>query len=473
MQQSPLDVSARVRFMRDLRPLADGQSTKTDNGLPTPNAAQMAFMDLELGMFIHFGMNTFTGEGTGGKGTCSPELFNPTALDCDNWMEVAVAMGARFAVLTTRHEEGFCLWPTDSTDYSVKHSPYKNGRGDVVREFVDACRRHGIKPCLYHPSYMDAHHIFKIEDKITWHQEWFHSTNKRLSEPQAADRFTSMQVCQIRELLTRYNEIDYLWLDHIGETQGILNPDAVEAFWLAIVAEARRLQPNCLLLKNDIFFSRDLDVGGGVHGGRAAYPLWHRCRREDTPEGQGDPVSDPDGGNQFIVWESNTIFSGGWFWNGPAVKPVSDMIEHYYATVGRGSTFLPNFAPDRRGLMTDSVREHAVAFGDRVRSLTENALAETAGIGPALELKLPSVLAIDHVVIMEDLREGQKIAAYTLEAQHQDGTWSQIVSGRSVGHKRIDRFPKIRTNAVRFTCTQSFAEPVCIRSLAAFVTDTP
>jgi alpha-L-fucosidase len=318
---------------------------------------------------------------------------------------------------------------------------------------------------------MDAHHIFKEEDPIRWFKEWFHSTNRRLAEPRAAERFTQMQVTQIRELLTQYGDIDYLWLDHIGETQGILDPTAVNAFWLAIVAEARRLQPNCLLLKNDIYLSRDLDAHGGVHGGRAAYPLWYRCRRENTPVGQGDPIPDPEGGDQFIVWESNTIFSGGWFWNGPEVKPVADMIEHYYATVGRGSTFLPNFAPDPCGLMTDAVKAHAMAFGDRVRRLADDPLAETAGTGPSLELKLASVSAVDHVVIMEDVREGQKIAAYTIEAQQGDGTWTEVASGESIGHKRINRFPQIMTDAIRFTCTRSFDDPVHIGSLAAFAVD--
>ena len=138
----------------DLAPLADALSTSEVNRLPKPNADQLAFQDLELGLFIHFGMTTFTDEGTGARGSHPPEVFNPTALDCDNWMEVAKTMGARFAVLTARHEEGFCLWPTQTTDYSIRHSSYQCGRGDVVREFVDACRRHGIKPCLYHPSYI-------------------------------------------------------------------------------------------------------------------------------------------------------------------------------------------------------------------------------------------------------------------------------------------------------------------------------
>ena len=454
----------------DLVPVPDALSTNTINHLPKPNADQLAFQDLELGLFIHFGMNTFTGETTGGKGSHPPAVFNPTALDCDNWMQVAKAMGARFAVLTARHEEGFCLWPTKTTDYCIRPSPYQGGRGDVVQEFVQACRRHNIKPCLYHSSYMDARHIFKDGDPIQWHEEWFQSTNRRLAEPGAAERFTQMQVAQVHELLTQYGDITYLWLDHIGETQGILDSNAVDSFWSAIVAEARAQQPHCLLLKTDIYLSRDRAVGGGVHGGRAADPLWYACRRENTREGQGDPIPDPANGNQYIVWEANTIFSGGWFWNGPAVKPVDEMIEHYYATVGRGATFLPNFAPDRRGLMTEKVLAHAKAFGERVRHLSENPLGETNGMGHTLELEFPGVMTVDHVVTEEDLREGQKIRAYSIEAREPGGAWIRIVTGQSVGHKRIDRFAPVRTDALRFQCVQSLADPIRIRRFAAFNT---
>ena len=472
MTQGPREKSVNRPHLIDLAPVPDASSTNMVNHLPKPNADQRAFQDLELGLFIHFGMNTFTGETTGGKGSHPPAMFNPTALNCDNWMQVAQAMGARFAVLTARHEEGFCLWPTQTTDYCIRQSPYQGGRGDVVREFVTACRRHDIKPCLYHSSYMDARHIFQDGDPIQWHEEWFQSTKQRLAEPGAAERFTQMQVSQVRELLTQYGDITYLWLDHIGETQGILDPAAVDSFWSAIVAEARARQPHCLLLKADIYLSRDRAAGGGVHGGRAANPLWYACRRENTREGQGDPIPDPAQGNQYIVWEANTIFSGSWFWNGPAVKPVAEMIEHYYATVGRGATFLPNFAPDPRGLMTEQVLAHAQAFGKRVRQLSENPLGEMNGMGPALELELPGETTVDHVVTMEDLREGQKIRAYSIEAREPGGAWTRIVTGQSVGHKRIDRFAPIRTDALRFSCLQSLAEPIGIRRFAAYCLST-
>lgn len=451
----------------DRGPLKDEMSTNPVNDLPKPNRMQYEFMQLEMGLFIHYGMNTYSGQGTGGSGRFSPNIFNPTELDCDNWMEVAKAMGAKYAVLTARHEEGFCLWPTKTTDYSIRNSPYKNGKGDIVREFVDACRRHGIKPCLYISSYMDAHHIFKPGDPISWHQEWFKTTRERLAEPGAAERFTKMQVEQIRELLTNYGPITYLWMDHIGETQGILDPVAVDKFWVQIVDEARRLQPECLLLGPDVALSVDIQAGGNVHSGRAAYPLWYASTRMDSRILQGWPEPDRENGDQFIVWESNTIFSGGWFWNGPEVKSVEDMKEHYLYTVGRGSTFLPNFAPDKRGLMTKTIMERAKSFGRFIRQF-DKGIAETSGIGKVLELELPKEVSINHILIEEELREGQKVLAYNVEARQADGSWIVIASGQSIGNKRIQSFESIKTDAIRLRIVNTAAKGPKINRFAAF-----
>lgn len=445
-------------------PLSDELSQNPCNNIPKPNKAQLAFQELELGLFIHYGMITYSGYSRTGQE--SPMEFNPAALDCDNWMQVAKAMGAKFAVLTARHQEGFCLWPTGTTDFSVKNSPYKNGKGDIVREFVDACRRHGIKPCLYHCSYMDAHHLFKPGDPFQWHKEWFSTTRKRFSEPGAAERFTALQRGQIRELLTDYGDITYLWLDHITETQGILDPAAVEGFWNEIAKEARACQPECILLKCDIYLSRDMEVKGGVHGGRAAYPLWHACRRVDINEGQKDPVPDPVNGDQYLVWESNTIFSGDWFWNGDHVKPVDEMMGHYYATIGRGSTFLANFAPAPDGRMTDKVLKFAGAFGEKVKNIYAHQLAACEYIRDSAELKLPQE-PFTHIEIMEDLREGQKIAAYKIEIM-KHGRWHLLEEGLSIGHKRLHHIQPATGDAIRIRCTQKLADNPQIRRFAVY-----
>ena len=427
-----------------------------------------------LGLFIHFGMNTFTGEGTGGKGAHPPSTFHPTALNCDDWVATAKDMGAEYAVLTSRHEEGFCLWPTKTTDYSVANSPWRNGQGDVVAEFVAACRRGGIKPCFYHSSLMDARSLFRPGDAIAWHEQWFQSTNRRLSEPGELERFQNQQIMQIRELLTNYGDIAYLWTDHIGETQGILKPELIEPFWLAIIAEVRRLQPNCLMLKADVYLTKDLEAEGGFHGGRSCYPLWHASKRVDTLEGLGDPVMDPDHGDQYVVWESNTVFSGGWFWNGDGVLELPAMIEHFYATIGRGSTFLPNFAPDRSGCMPALVRERARAFGAWRQATFGTSLNLRADIKEqTATFTLDAATAISHIILQEDLRQGQRIRSFTLEAENERG-WEKIVAGESIGQMRILKLDTVLTvKALRWTCTSSLGGQPHLRSCNVFGPTAP
>ena len=447
-----------------MSPLPDEQSQSIVNKLPKPNMQQLKFQELELGLFLHYGMITYTRyERTGQENPCE---FAPSSLDCDTWMRTAKAMGAKFAVLTVRHQEGFCLWPTKTTEFSVKNSLYKNGKGDVVREFVDACREYDIKPCLYICPYMDAHNLFQPNDPFEWHVEWFNTTKMRYSDPETAKRFIEIQREQIRELLTEYGEITYLWLDHITETQGILDPDAVDSFWEVIIDEARACQPKCILLKVDLYLSRDRDAAGGVHGGRAAYPLWHSCKRVDTNEGQQDPIPDPVNGNQYIIWESNTIFSGDWFWNGDYVKPVDEMMEHYYATIGRGSTFLANFAPAPDGRMTDKVLEYAVEFGGRIKKIYEKPLAFVENTISEAELILPAI-SFTHIEIMEDLREGQKIAEYIIEILR-GNKWHRIADGQSVAHKRLHKIEPTAADAIRFKCTKSFADRPLVRRFSVY-----
>ncbi len=447
----------------DMGPVKDAMSTNPVNDLPKPNKPQYEFMKMDMGLFIHFGMNTFSGQGTGGTGRFSPEIFNPTELDCDNWMEVAKAMGAEYVVLTARHEEGFCLWPTETTDYSIRNSPYKSGQGDIVREFVDACRRHGLKPALYIPPYMDAYNIFQPEDDITWYRNWYEATNKRLSEPGAAERFTQMQLQQIRELLTHYGPITYLWMDHIGETMSVLNVDAVEKFWVRVVEEVRRLQPETLILQQDV----GLAAGqGGAHGGRSFYPVWYKSKRVNNNISQGWPIHSREDGHLFLVWESNVIFSGGWFWNGPEVKSVEEMKEHYLQTVGRGAMFLPNFAPDKRGLMTDTIKERAQALGQFVRRF-DSSIAETKGTGTEYEMELPGSEPVQYILMQEELREGQKVLAYTVEAKQDDGSWAKIAEGQSIGRKRIQEIEPLKTKALRLRITDTAAEGVQINRFAA------
>lgn len=434
---------------------------KKQGELVKPSPQQLAFQDLEMGLFIHFSMSTFTGQ-SHGDGRASAETFNPTEVDCEQWLQVAKSMGAKYACLTTRHEDGLCLWPTKTTEYSIKNTPYKNGKGDIVRQFVDACRKYDIKPCFYHPPLHDAHHIFKPQDNAKWYKPWFESTEKRLSDPQTRKEFTQMQVDQVTELLTNYGPITYLWFDHYAETQGIIT--FVDEFWSTIVDTVRQLQPDCLILGPEVHLS-------GGHGGVAQYPLWNAHDNIPTDKMAAQWEQNPLG-KYYGVWEANTRFNKRWFWTPEnEAMPLDKMMDHYYKTVGRGANFLANYGPDRRGLMPDDVVQRAKEFGDELKRRFEYQIGAAAGTGDVLDVEFGESLIIDHVVIMEDLSDGQKIAKYRIQA-YVDNDWKTIAEGQTVGHKRIEQFEPVDTDAIRFECIESVAKPVKIKSLAAYNTQS-
>jgi len=405
-----------------------------------PTEQQLAFMDWELGLFIHYGLRTYTGKASDPLKRL-PSQFKPTELDCDNWMRVAKAMGATYAVLTTRHEGGFCNWPTKTTEFCVRNSSWKDGKGDVVREFVDACRRHGMKVGFYHTASHDAHHRHLVE------------TGEMTEE-----QYTRMQVEQIRELFTQYGPIDYIWQDH--HSAGDL--------WKRVDDTIRELQPDCVV------FGLDTWITGG-HSGYCKYPAWYAVHTTDgiiysrpkTEDGQPD-------GAFFCAWEANHCMSGDWFWRGPQKPSYEAILDRYYKSVGRGANLLINFAPDPAGRMPSDILACARAFGDAVRERFAGPLASSQGTGRVVELDLRSREDVGMVVVMEDLSAGQRIAEYAIEAEV-EGDWKQIAADRTVGHKKIDFIdPPVRTRRIRFVCRQvapgADMEDVSIRKLTAYRT---
>ena len=379
---------------------------------PTPQ--QLAFMDLELGLFIHFGLSTYTGQ-ISGDGKQPASRFNPTGeIDCDQWMEAAKRMGAKYAVLTARHEGGFCLWQTGTTEYSVKNSPWKNGKGDVVKEYVQACRRAGIKVGIYHTSSHDNYHSNLIK-----------------AGKLAREQYAAIQVAQIEELFTNYGRIDYIWQDHHSGTE----------LWKAVDTKIRRLQPDCVI------FGPDTWIAGG-HSGWVAYPLWYAVNTTDgdihsRPTSSNELVKRRDSGQPdgqyFRVWEANTSVKGNWF-NGPVTVTLAGMLDSYYRTVGHGANFLVNFAPSPDGKMGDDVLQMTKQFGDIVRKRFGNPLGTATaaeGMNKDLMLKLPKNARVDHVIVRENLKDGQRVTRYRVLAKL--GNWQQLTSGLTIGHKKIHR----------------------------------
>ena len=428
----------------------DQKGKNTKLAVPTPQ--QLAFMDLELGLFIHYGLSTYTRQASG-DGLQPAAEFNPTKLDCDSWMKTAKAMGATYVVMTAVHEGGFCLWPTKAHDYSVSKSPWKNGKGDVVREFVDACRRHGLKPCLYNTASHDAYNAQRVKAGTITGEEYH-----------------QIQVQKATELFSNYGPIAYTWQDHHSASK----------VWKAVDDRIAELQPDCMRLGPDVWLTgkkkREGEWQWYAHSGIAWNPLWYAVDTKDgTIYARPDAISAQQGipnGKIFRALEANVPITGGWFWRGEQKPSVEKMLNCYYNSVGLGANFLPNLAPDPSGKMPDVVLNGAKEFGDIIRKKFSNPVGSTKGTGQTIELDLGQETTIETVVTMEGLATGQRIAEYVIEAEV-NGSWKEIASNYTVGHKKIDLLKEpIQTKRLRFVCRKvaplAEMKDVVIRKLTAY-----
>lgn len=400
-----------------------------------------------MGLFVHFGINTFA-DLEWSDGTCSPRLFAPSALNADQWAAAAKLAGMRYLVITAKHHDGFCLWQTATTDYSVAGSPWQDGQGDVIAEVADACRRQGIKLGLY-CSPWDRHEPCYAD------------------EP-AYDRFYMMQWI---ELLSRYGDVCEVWFDGAGSQDHHFD-------WPAIYKVVRHYQPHAVCFNGP-------DVRWvGNEDGLAPDPCWNA-------------IEDDHGRLVYRPAECDVPLRTGWFWhpdNESTRKSPAHLWDIYHRSVGHGANLLLNVGPDRRGLLPETdvaaiVNLHRalqraygkdllaggevvtsgdfgreprnggrnVADGDpRTRWLAD---AETAWV----EVALPHPAEIDRVVLQEWLPEGERVRRWRLFA---DGD-RLLAAGESIGHKKIVRFEPVTAHRVRLEIVESVAPPA-IRAVQAY-----
>ncbi|NUP99467.1 MAG: alpha-L-fucosidase, partial [Armatimonadetes bacterium] len=287
-----------------------------------PTARQLQYQDWEYGMFLHFGLRTFyEGYRDMDERKMSPERFNPTELDCNNWCQVARDAGMKYLVLTAKHHCGFANWPSRTTEFSVASSPWKGGRGDVVAEFTTACREHGLAVGLYYSPYDAASPVY--------------------ADPKAYDDYF---INQISELLVPYGPIDILWFDGCGS-------EGHEYDWPRIIGEIRRMQPNIML-----FNMGDPDFRWvGNEDGIAPWPTWNVV--SEVPFSIRREAGDAVGGQRWLPAECDVrVRERNWFYSdsdGHTLKSAAELLGLYYYSVGRGCNLLLNFGPDRRGLIPE------------------------------------------------------------------------------------------------------------------------
>ena len=414
---------------------------------PRPTPSQLLWQRDELALFLHFGVNTFT-DREWGDGTESPSIFNPGALDARQWARVAKSAGFRALILTAKHHDGFCLWPTATTRHSVASSPFRNGEGDVVREFVDACHAEGLHTGLYlspwdrnHPTYGDS------------------------------PRYNDVYAEQLTELLTRYGPLHEVWFD--GANGEGPNGKRQVYDWPRVWGLVRRLQPDAVM-----FSDAGPDVRWcGNERGHAGDPNWSTVDPAAVPHpgAIGDHIiaalqhGDPNGS----VWrpaEADTSIRPGWFYH-PAedgrVKSIDTLVDLYALSVGRNSKLLLNVPPTRTGLIHETDVSHLGGMHSRLHQIYGSDLA--AGVPrqwraatrtrrPMLSLDFLQPVTFDTVRLSETIELGQRVSGYTVRALDGAG-WRTLGRGTTIGYAKIDRCPTTTTRRVEVTIDSDVEPP--------------
>ncbi len=383
------------------------------NHTAIPTKRQQEFLDWEFGVFFHFGIRTFYEGHRDWDGKEMPlSGFCPTDLDCEDWIKTSKEAGAKYAILVCKHHDGFANWPSAYTEYSVKNTPWKNGQGDVVREFTDACRKYDIKVGLY---YSPAEFGF----------------NERTDE-----EYDDYFINQISELLTNYGKIDYLWFDGCGSEDHEYNQDR-------IVKELRRMQPDML-----IFNMWDPDTRWvGNEDGVAPSPNFNYV--EDLSFSVQTDRRDALSSKSYLPAECDCkMRQENWFYSDcdeDTIKSLDELMGLYYYSVGRGANLLINIGPDRRGKLPDKDKARLLEFGAEIRRRFQNPIpAKVSWEGNTMVCDFGEITSVNHVVLTEDLLSGKELDGFEIMAYEYAHPPVELYHGRTVGHKAICRFETMR-----------------------------
>ncbi len=386
-------------------------------------------------MFVHFAPNTWQDREYDDHST-PLSAINP-GIDTDQWVQVARDLGARYVVMVAKHQGGFCLWQTRTTEYSIRNTPWKGGHGDVMADLSASCRSAGLGLGVY-CSPVD--------------EDFGAGGGGKCATPERQAAYDARYRQQLTELLTRYGEMVEVWFDG-----SIVVP---------VCDLVRRYAPRAAVFQGPCATIRWV----GNEDGFAPYPSWDTLPRRAAVTGTATARDcDPDGDAWLPLECDVSIRRPHWFWSTTDqanLLTLDQLLEIYYRSVGRGAQLLLNIPPDRTGRIPAADAARAKEFGDEVRRRFGRALAETRGLGAEVVLRLPSRRLVDHVIVEEDLRGGERVREYRLWGRV-GSTWLPLGAGQSVGHKRIHPLAATAVDAVHLQVTRSAAPPR-IRRLAAF-----
>jgi alpha-L-fucosidase len=422
-----------------------------------PSRIQMTWADAEIGVLIDLDIITFAPDYSLSKLGTPPDaaIFNPTGLNTDQWLETAQKLGATYAVLVAKHSSGFSLWPTKAHDYSVKSSPWKDGKGDIVEDFIASCRKYNIKPGIYASTPTNG---------------YLHVVNSRVQPgaPVTQEEYNRIVEKQLTELWSNYGELFEIWFDG-----GVLSKKEGGTDALSLV---KKLQPNAIAFQGP-YSHPNLVRWVGNEKGIAPYPCWATADSTTNADGtvvvtglNGDPFAPywcPGESDFTLRW--NHSFQGGWFWKegqDSMMFSVDELMTKYVTSVGRNTNMLLGIVINDKGLVPDADVKRIEAFGEAIRAQYGKPLMQTAGKGSTFTLSVKSPATVERIVIQEDISQGERVLEYTVKGKQGD-QWIDLASGTNIGHKHIDRFQPVTVQEVMLSVTKSKAVPH-IKNFAIF-----
>ena len=446
--------------------------------LPVPSAAQMQWHEMEMNAFVHFTINTFTDK-EWGYGDESPSLFNPSKTNPAQWTKVLKETGFKTLILTCKHHDGFCLWPSKYTEHSIKNSPYRNGKGDLVKEVSQAARASGLKFGVYLSPWDRNRADYGTPSYITYYRN------------------------QLEELFTNYGPVFEMWFDGANGGDGYYGGaretrrinGATYYDWPTTLNLVRKMSPGV------IFFS---DAGPGVRWvgnerGVAGETNWNTISTDTLFAGKGGIEkilnSGSADGKNWIPAEVDVSIRPGWFYHAKEdslVKSPEKLFDIYLTSVGRGSTLLLNIPPDRRGLFHENdvrslygfkallKREFETNLAAKARATADNYRGRQKRFGPSnltdgnretywatdddvtktsIEINLSKTSLVKYILLQEYIKLGQRVKSFAVEVW-KDNAWQKVAEGTTVGYKRILKIDPVATNKVKINILDAKACPV-------------
>jgi alpha-L-fucosidase len=442
---------------------------------PVPSADQLRWQEMEYYAFVHFSLNTYTDQ-SWGYGNEDINLFNPKDLDCRQWARICKQAGMKGIIVTAKHHSGFCLWPSKYTEYSVKNAPWKNGKGDIVRELADACKEYGLKLGVYLSPWDRNHPDYGKPGYITYFRN------------------------QLTELLTNYGPVFEIWFDganggtgYYGGANENRKIDRTTYYdWGNTYKLIRKLQPN-IVIWNDGGDRGDLRWVG-TEGGAVGETNWSLLNA--TGEVPFNMLHfGVEDGDSWVPGEVNTSIRPEWFYHpgeNERVKTLPQLMDTYYQSIGRNGTLLLNFPIDTRGLIHENDEKAALALAAAVKkafavnlaikkkatasNIRGNAKQFDAAMAvdsnkntywttddnvktASLTIEFGKPTRFNRFLAQEYIRLGQRVKAFTIEA-FIDGNWKELAKATTIGYKRILRFPAVTATKFRFNVTDAKACPV-------------